>query len=71
MKKNDFFEVEVEALEVKFDDEHVSHQDCLQIMNKRKLIDKLFFGRITLLGNKKQMNVELFVVAIDVEKSTS
>jgi hypothetical protein len=65
MKMYDLFEVEVEALEVKFDYAYLSCEDWLQVLIENKLIDELLFGKMSL----GQVNEGLIVTEVECKSS--
>jgi hypothetical protein len=50
------FETEVRNLEIEFDDDNLSYDECLQIMEEKKKIDELMFGGGSLLGIQNQVD---------------
>ena len=61
IKKDDIYEVDVESFESTFDEDHLSHQYILQIMNE-KMNDNFLFGMVSLIGIENQVDDELFVI---------
>lgn len=49
-------EVEIEAIEVDFDNEHPSHEEWLQMLRQKRHIIEFIFGKRTLIGTTNQVD---------------
>lgn len=59
--EDDLLEIEVEDLVPKYDDEHLSNEDGMIVLQKRYLIDEFLFGEASLLEEEDQVNGDLIV----------